>query len=113
MTNDKLSNTRTRPFCLFMVQYFLCKMKNVLFSFCLSRIGGILLVAVSEMKAERLWEILAVFILLLQIWKQVSAVEIPPDGESVSTDYLCSLSLSAYLYTLLYENDYDYTVHVC
>lgn len=30
---------------------------------------------------EKLWELLATFILLLQIWKQISAMEIPPDGE--------------------------------
>ncbi|XP_017343673.1 neurofascin isoform X1 [Ictalurus punctatus] len=31
------------------------------------------------MMTEKLWELLATFILLLQIWKQISAMEIPPD----------------------------------
>ncbi|KAF4078230.1 hypothetical protein AMELA_G00196930 [Ameiurus melas] len=31
------------------------------------------------MMTKRLWELLATFILLLQIWKQISAMEIPPD----------------------------------
>lgn len=53
---------------------------------------------VSEMKTGRFWKILAAFILTLHVWNQVSAVEIPPDGESVSTDYFSGLSLSAYLY---------------
>uniref|UniRef100_A0A4W4ENN9 Neurofascin-like n=1 Tax=Electrophorus electricus TaxID=8005 RepID=A0A4W4ENN9_ELEEL len=33
------------------------------------------------MRTERWWEILATFILLLQIWRETSAMEIPPDGE--------------------------------
>lgn len=64
-----------------------------------------MLVAVLEMRTERLWEILAACIFLLHIWKQISAMEIPADGESVSTDHPCGLSLFTYLYTILYGKD--------
>lgn len=94
-TYDKLSNLRTRPLCLFMVKCFCASLRKFCSLFVWVGYWWHI-VGVSEMRTERFGEILATFIFLLHMWKQVSAVEIPPDGESVSTDCLFSLSLSEY-----------------